>query len=248
MKLLRFIARLRSVDTGGLKGEDVRSKNAGVLKRLWAKRTAKLSIVILCGLVLTAIFAPHVSEYEYDVMDIPNRFQPPSRRHLFGTDEFGRDLLSRIAYGARYTLQIGMISVTISVSMGSLLGLMSGFFGGWADMIIMRFIELMLAFPGLLLSLMVIAVLGPGLQNAMIAVGIGSMPDFARLVRGSVLSIKEKEYIEAARAGGIRQASILFRHILPNTVSPVIVLATMRLPGAILSAAALSFIGLGAQP
>lgn len=219
-----------------------------VMRRLWKKRPARFGVFVLLGVALLAIFAPYITDYKIDVMDIPNRLAPPSRQHLFGTDEFGRDLFTRIVYGSRYTLQIGFISVTIALVTGSLIGLVSGYFGKWVDIVLMRFIDLMLAFPGMLIALGVVAILGPSLQNSMIAVGIGSMPSYARVVRASVLSVKEKEFVESARAGGLSSWRILFRHILPNVLSPLIVLATLGLPGAILSAAGLSFLGLGAQP
>lgn len=233
---------------GGDVGTPPVSETRRVMRRLWSKRPAKFGILVLLGVVFLAVFAPYITDYQPDAMDIPKRFMPPSREHLFGTDEFGRDLFTRIVYGSRYTLQIGFISVTIALITGSLIGLVSGYFGGWVDIVLMRFIDLMLAFPGMIIALGVVAILGPSLQNSMIAVGIGSMPSYARVVRASVLSVKEKEFVESARAGGLSNMRILFRHVLPNVLSPLIVLATLGLPGAILSAAGLSFLGLGAQP
>ena len=181
-------------------------------------------------------------------MDLSNRFHPPSLAHPFGTDDFGRDVFTRVLYGARISLQVGIIAVGIAGALGSLLGLLTGYLGGWVDAAGQWLVDVLLAFPGLLLALAIIAVLGPGLPNVMVAVGIGSMPAYARLMRGQVLSLKHDEFVEAARVIGCSSMRILFVHILPNTLSPVIVLASLGFAGSVLSAAALSFIGMGAQP
>jgi len=220
----------------------------GALRDLMRKRPAWFGMSILVLLLLTSVVAPWVAPHDPYEMDISQRLLPPSKEHILGTDEFGRDILSRIIYGSRITLQIGLISVGIAVVTGGTIGLISGYFGGIVDLLIMRLVDIMLAFPSLVLALAIIAILGPSLNNAMIAVGLGSMPSYARLVRGSCLSVMENEYIDAARALGLPDFRIVIRHVLPNVVSPIIVMATLGLPAAILSAAGLSFIGLGAQP
>jgi peptide/nickel transport system permease protein len=181
-------------------------------------------------------------------MPLESQFMPPSRAHPFGTDDFGRDILSRIIYGARISLRVGIVAVGLSVVAGSLIGLLAGYYGGWVDLVSNWIVDVMLAFPGLLLALAMIAILGPSLTNVMIAVGIGSIPAYARLMRGQIMSLNRKEYVESARAIGASNGRILFRHLLPNALSPLIVLASLGVADAILAAAALSFIGLGAQP
>ncbi|OJV92884.1 MAG: hypothetical protein BGO39_29625 [Chloroflexi bacterium 54-19] len=210
--------------------------------------SARVGFVLLVIVVGSAIFAPFIAPFKPDAVDPPSRLQPPSFNHLFGTDALGRDMFSRVIFGAQLTLQIGVIALAIAAFFGILIGLVTGYYGGWIDGLLMRFIDLLLAFPGILLALMIVSTLGPNLTNAMIAVGISSIPGFARLVRGSVLSIREHEYITAARALGVSSPRILFKAILPNAMAPIIVLATLLFPDAVLVAASLSFIGLGAQP
>jgi peptide/nickel transport system permease protein len=218
------------------------------LRRLVRNTGAMVGLVVLTLLVLVAIFAPVLAPYP------PNRQNPlvslnaPSVEHRLGTDQFGRDILSRLIYGTRVSLRVGLIAVGIAGLIGIPFGLVAGYYGGWIDMVISRVIDLMLAFPGILLALVLVSVLGPSLFNVMVAVGIAASPNYARLVRGSVLSAKEHVYVESARAVGAYVRGILVRHILPNILAPVIVLATLGTAGAILSAAALSFLGLGAQP
>ena len=174
--------------------------------------------------------------------------QPPGAQFVLGSDQFGRDVASRVLHGARVSLLVGVISVSIAVGLGAPIGLVSGYYGGRLDALIMRVIDVMLAFPGILLALAIVSVLSPGLGNVMIAVGLSAVPGYARLVRATVLSAREHLYVEAARALGGRDGAILVRDILPNVVAPLIVTATLGLGGAILSAAALSFLGLGSQP
>jgi peptide/nickel transport system permease protein len=174
--------------------------------------------------------------------------QPPGARFVLGSDQFGRDVASRVLHGARVSLLVGVISVSIAVGLGAPIGLVSGYYGGRLDALIMRVMDVMLAFPGILLALAIVSVLSPGLGNVMIAVGLSAVPGYARLVRATVLSAREHLYVEAARALGGRDGGILVRDILPNVVAPLIVTATLGLGGAILSAAALSFLGLGSQP
>jgi peptide/nickel transport system permease protein len=189
-----------------------------------------------------------VAPFSYDEQDLRQRFLAPSAEHLFGTDEYGRDIFSRIVYGSRTSLLVGAISVTISSGIGTLLGAISGYYGNRVDNIIMRFIDIMLAIPNILLAISIAATLGPGIINVMIAVGISSVPGYARLVRASVMSLRDQEFIEAARSIGANDFRIITRHILPNCMAPIIVQATMSIAIAILSAAALSFLGLGVQP
>lgn len=218
------------------------------LKRLRRNKGAIVGAVILGLLILATTFAPVLAPYDPIKQDLMRAMQPPSGDHLLGTDQFGRDILSRLLYGGRISLRIGLVSVGIAGSVGLTLGLISGYFGGWIDMLVSRVLDLMLAFPGILLALVIVSVIGPSLFNVMVAVGISSVPAYARLVRGTVLAVRETVYVEAARATGATDSAIMVRHILPNVLAPVIVLATLGIAGAILSGAALSFLGLGAQP
>jgi peptide/nickel transport system permease protein len=218
------------------------------LRRLSKNPGAIIGLIIILILILGAILAPVITTYEPNIINPRHRLQPPGREHWLGADPFGRDLYTRLVYGARVSLPIGLIAVSISASVGVVLGLISGYYGRIIDGVIMRIIDIMLAFPGILLALVVVAILGPNLQNVMIAVGIGGIPRYTRLVRGSVLSSRELVYVEAARVVGVPDRTILFRHILPNVIGPAVVLSTISVGSAILSAAGLSFLGLGAQP
>jgi peptide/nickel transport system permease protein len=218
------------------------------LRRLFRTTQAQLGGALVLLLLLTALFAPALAPHDpYELMIGPP-MAPPSQAFPFGTDDLGRDMLSRIMYGSRITVKIGFISVALALGIGVTIGLLAGFYGGAVDNLLMRFTDLALAFPGFLLTLAIVAVLGPGLTNAMIAVGIGAFPGFARVVRGSVLSIRATEYVAAARVLGATPARIIVRSILPNAMAPIVVLATLAFPLAVLDAAALSFLGLGAQP
>jgi len=203
--------------------------------------------VVVC-LLLAAMFAHQLAPYNPIVQNLSIGLQGPSHEHLLGTDEFGRDVLSRIVYGTRVALQIGVLTAVIALAAGVSLGLIAGYFGGWADNLIMRFVDVMLGFPYLLLAMIIVAILGPNLINAMVAVGIVNIPQYARLVRGSVLAVREREYIQACRALGVSDSRIAVRHILPNVAAPIIVQTTLGLGQAIINAAGLSFLGLGAQP
>lgn len=216
--------------------------------RLLRQKSALLGLVIVGVLLLTALLAPLLAPYDPLATDLPNRLQAPSAEHLFGTDAHGRDILSRIIYGTRISIQVGIIAVGISLVFGTFLGAVSGYFGGKLDLVIMRFIDIMMAFPYILLAIAITAMLGPGLTNAMIAIGIVGIPIYARVIRGVVLSVKEMEYIEAAKVSGCSNFRIIFRHVLPNCLAPLVVQATLGVGTAILDAAGLGFLGLGAQP
>lgn len=218
------------------------------LMRIIKSKTSFIGLLIILGLIITAIFAPLIAPYEPTNQEILNKYLPPSADHLLGTDNLGRDIFSRIVYGSRISIQIGVIAVGISMVIGVTLGGIAGYFGRWIDQIIMRLIDILMAFPSILLAIALVAVLGPSLQNAMIAVGIVGIPQFARIVRSAVLSVKETEYVEAAKSIGAKNGRILAQHVLPNCTAPIIVQATLGIGTAILDAAGLSFLGLGAQP
>ncbi len=219
-----------------------------VLYRLCQNKAAMVGLAIMALLVLCAIFADVLAPYGYDDQDLSRRFIEPCREFPFGTDNFGRDIFSRIIHGSRISLQVGLISVAISTVFGVALGAVAGYYGKVLDNIIMRVVDVMLAIPSILLAISIAAALGPGLRNVMIAISIGSIPSFARIVRASVLTIKEQEFVEAAQAVGAGDARILLKHILPNCMATIIVQATLGVAGAILSTSGLSFIGLGISP
>ena len=212
------------------------------------QRGAVLGLAILAALALTALAAPWLSPRDPIKTSPREALQAPGPRFLLGSDQYGRDVASRALHGARLSLTVGLISVSIAVGLGTPVGLMSGYYGGRVDGFVMRVVDVLLAFPGILLALAIVSVLSPGLNNVMIAVGLSAVPNYARLVRASVLSAREQLYVEAARALGSRDLSIVSRYILPNVVAPLIVTGTLGLGTAILSAAALSFLGLGSQP
>ncbi|KLU40058.1 MAG: ABC transporter permease [Limnochordia bacterium] len=218
------------------------------MRQLLKNRRAVVGGIVLFVIIFLAIFAPYVTPYDPVKQNIRNRLQGPSREHIFGTDQFGRDTYTRVVYGARLSLRVGFSSILIAIVVGCLLGLVAGFYGGLLDNIIMRFVDILMALPGFLLALAIVAALGPGLDNVIIAIGISYIPSFARLMRSSVLTIRELDYVSAAEAIGSSDARMIFRHILPNSLNPIIVMATLSLAGAILSAAGLSFLGMGAQP
>ena len=218
------------------------------LKRFLRSRNVMAGAVVLGAVVTLVVLAAQISPYEPTQQFRRHRLQPPNAEFLLGTDNLGRDILTRILYGGRVSLQVGIVSVAIGATIGTLLGLIAGYIGGWTDVLIMRFIDMMLAFPGILLALVIIAVLGRNLQNVMIAVGLSSIPVYTRVVRGSALSVKQFDFIVAAGALGASSWRIMARHILPNVLAPIIVVATNGVAGAIISGAALSFLGLGQQP
>ena len=212
------------------------------------QKSAMVAGIFILFLVLAAIFAPFIAPYDPYAIDYGNAMMPPSPQHWAGTDIYGRDILSRIIYGARISLTVGISSVTIGAIVGVSLGLLSGFFGGFLDEIIMRSADVLFAFPGILLAIAVVAILGPGLVNVVAAVAIFSIPTFARIVRSNTLSLKESLYVRAARSMGASNKRIMFVHIMPGTLSGAIVYFTMRIGTSILTASSLSFLGLGAQP
>jgi peptide/nickel transport system permease protein len=205
-------------------------------------------LFLVITLAAVAVFANLLAPHDPIKINPDSALSPPGGKNVLGTDPLGRDILSRLIHGARISLRVGLVSVGIAAVCGSTLGLLSGYYGRWADLVVMRLIDLLLAFPNVLLALVIIAILGPSIFNLMIAVGISATPGYARLVRGSVLSAKENVYVEAAVAVGCSDRLIIWRHILPNVLAPVIILSTLGMAGAILTGAALSFLGLGVQP
>jgi peptide/nickel transport system permease protein len=220
--------------------------------RLWRHVGARVGAGILTVLVAGAILAPVLSRYDPIQPALTKRLRPPSIEHWFGTDGLGRDTLSRVMYGARYTLPVGLLSTSVSLLVGGPAGVVAGFYAGSAarriESVIMRLMDLMLAFPGFLLALMLVSALGPNLANAMIAVGVVGIPVYARLAHAAVLQSKERDYVAAARACGGSDLWIMRRHVLPNSIQPLIVQGTLGVGSAILTAAGLSFLGLGAHP
>jgi peptide/nickel transport system permease protein len=217
-------------------------------RRFLKNRLAVVGLVIVCGLVAAAIFAPLLAPHDPSQQDLPAKRTPPGARFLLGADEFGRDILSRIIYGTRVALLVGTVAVGIALALGLTLGILSGYLGGAADTAISRGLEVLQAFPYLLLAIAVVSALGPGVLNTTLAVGIWAMPAFTRIVRASVMSLKGLDYIQAARAMGAPTWVILLRHILPNFMPTLIVYSTLYMASAILVEAALSFLGLGVQP
>ncbi|MCY3912823.1 MAG: ABC transporter permease [Chloroflexi bacterium] len=217
-------------------------------RRLRRNKAALAGLAVLIVISLAAIFADVIATEPENHFDILAAELPPgSEGHPLGTDDIGRDVFSRIVRGSRISLRVGFSAVTISAIVGTLIGLSAGYFGRWVDMVISRIIDVMLAFPGLLLAMTVVAALGSGLNNAMIALGVAGIPFYARVVRSTTLAARELVYVRAARAVGMSDARIMLRHILPNIVSPILIMATLGLGGAILAAAGLSFLGLGAE-
>ena len=219
-----------------------------IWKDLKRHRLALIGAGILIGLIGVAVLAPLLAPWDPLEQNLYKRLQPPSLVNPLGTDDFGRDICSRIIYGSRISLRIGLISISIALSVGTLLGLLAGYRGGIVDTLIMRLMDVMLAFPSILLAIAIVAVIGPGIDNVMVAVSIVMVPQYARLVRASALSIREMAYVEAARALGAGDGRIIWYSILPNCMAPLIVQSTLSLATAILDAAGLSFLGLGAQP
>lgn len=215
------------------------------LHRILRSPTALSGLVLSLAIVAMALLAPLLAPYDPIQMQLSARLQPPSLNHLFGTDDFGRDIFSRVVWGSQLALRLGFLSVLVAAGGGIPLGLIAGYYGGWVDNVISRLLEIVLAFPGILFAIAIIAILGPSLDHLILALGLFGWPGYARIVRGSVLSAKEREYVLAVRAVGARATRVMFRHILPNVIAPVIILSATRFGGALLAGSGLSFIGLG---
>lgn len=220
--------------------------------RLWwrVRHSTGVSVgaSILVVLIILTLFAPFLTSYDPIKVISKESTLPPGGLHPFGTDNFGRDILTRVLYGGRISLQVGVISVALASLIGTLLGLLAAYYGRWVDALIMRFIDVLLAFPSILLALSIVAVLGRSLPNVMLAVGISTIPIYTRIVRGSALAVKETDYVAAAHVIGCPAWRVMLRHILPNVMAPIIVITTNGVAGAIIAGAALSFLGLGVQP
>ncbi|MBS4206507.1 nickel transporter permease [Bacillus sp. FJAT-50079] len=219
-----------------------------IWSRLKKNKAAVVGGILILLFIITAIIGPFLTTKDPFELDVTNKIQPPSAEHWFGTDNFGRDIFTRIIHGMGLTLYVGFFSVFIGGVIGVFFGVISGYYGGKLDTVIMRIMDILLAFPGIILALAIVSVLGGSLTNVIIAVGVFSIPAFARIVRGSTLTVRKLEYIDAMRALGASDARIIFKHILPNVMSPIIVQATLRIATAVLTASGLSFLGLGAKP
>ncbi|SHJ70797.1 peptide/nickel transport system permease protein [Anaerobranca californiensis DSM 14826] len=242
-----------NVIVGTLNGNGKKTKKrslwAEVVRRMAKNKMAMLGLAILLTIILLAIFAEVIAPYEEVAIkqNLSNRLQGPSRGNWLGTDEFGRDIFARLIHGARVSLQVGIVAVGIAIFIGGSLGAIAGYYGGRIDNFIMRAMDIFLAIPSILLAIAIVSALGSSLFNLMLAIGISSVPSYARIVRASVLSIREQEFVEAAKAIGANDFKIISKHIIPNALAPVIVQGTLGVAGAILSTAGLSFIGLGIQ-
>lgn len=217
-------------------------------RSLRANRAALVSLVFITALVVIAVIGPYITPYNPIETEMSNALKPPSAEHWFGTDQLGMDIFSRVIAGTRVSLTVGLLAVSIALTTGIILGAIAGYAGGWVDTVIMRLMDMMLAVPSILLAITLMAALGKGIDKAVIAIGLVSIPEYARIVRGNILSIKENDYIAAAHVVGLSDARIIFRHVLPNALSVIIVRATLGISSAILDTAALGFLGLGVQP
>ena len=227
-----------------------RSQWGDIWHRLKKNRMALLGLVIVVILLLTAVFADFIADYQTKAIQqqVKERLQGPSKAHILGTDEFGRDMFARLVHGSRVSLAVGFVATGIALTFGMLLGSMAGYYGKNIDMLIMRVLDVFMAIPQILLAITLVAALGTSIQNLMIALSISSIPSFSRILRAQVLTVKDQEFVEAARAIGAKDAHIIITHIIPNCLSPVIVQSTLRVATCILSTASLSFIGLGVKP
>jgi peptide/nickel transport system permease protein len=219
-----------------------------VVRQFRRSRAAVVGLLLVLVFLLTAALAPLIAPHDPVALGLGQQLKPPSLEYPLGTDELGRDMFSRLLWGARYTLLITVGAVALAVLVGTISGIYSGYLGGWSDTLIMRVMDVLLAMPGFLLAIAIIAALGVGMVNVIIAVGIHAVPVFARIVRGATLSVREQDYVQAARSLGSRDSTIMWRHILPNVTPPLLVQTTLQLATAILTASGLSFLGLGPQP
>ncbi|MGI5935989.1 MAG: ABC transporter permease [Oscillospiraceae bacterium] len=219
-----------------------------VWKRLRRNKLAMISLFVIIILVLSTAFADYLAPYDYAAQNYSNRFAYPSAEHLMGTDNFGRDIFSRVLKGGQVSLLVSVSAVAMAMVIGCILGAMAAYFGGRCDTIIMRIMDIIMGIPGFLLAVSISAALGSGIQNASISIAVGSIPQFARIMNSAVLTVKDQEFVEAAITCGATHSRIIFRHIIPNTLSAIIVNATLRIANAILIISSLSFIGLGVQP
>lgn len=236
-------AYMQSLENMGRK----RSQWRDVLRRLFRNKLAIVGLVLVCLVLFGTIFANFFTPYDYSAQDFGNRFALPSLEHPFGTDQFGRDLFARVLYGGRVSLLVALLAVAISLVVGAILGAMAGYFGGVVDTVIMRAIDIIMSIPGLLLAVAISAALGTGLVNTGIAVGLAAIPGGARILRSTVMTIRDEQYIEAARSNGAGHGYIILHHVLPNTIAPLIVDASLKVGMAIMTISSLSFIGLGVQ-
>jgi peptide/nickel transport system permease protein len=244
----------RQLDVEGFtpRAATVEPTASGGLRRWWRRfarnRGAVFGLGVLVVIVVMSVFAPVLAPYDPVAQGVGRPLQPPSLEHWAGTDSFGRDLLSRIIYGARIALVVGVVSVALAMAVGVSLGLAAGYYGGWLDIIVMRTMDALFAFPIIILAIAMMAVMGFGVLNVIIAVAVGFIAPFARVTRADVLAVKEEPYVEAARLAGVSSRGIIIRHVLPNVLAPIIVQAALRVSGAIITEAGLSFLGLGPPP
>lgn len=245
---LQMEQKERSISFKKLRQERRRKNILNFLEKFSENKIAVVGALIVLIYVFVATFAPWLAPYDPYEINLENKLLSPNSSHWMGTDDKGRDILSRIIYGSRLSMGIGFAAVIFGAFFGIMMGMVAGYYGGWVDAILSRMLDVMLAFPGILLALAIISALGPSLLNVTFAVGVFSIPLFARIARGSTMEVRNLEYIDAIRSLGANDTTIIFNHILPNILSPLIIQATLRLATAILSAAGLSFLGLGAQP
>ena len=225
-----------------------RSQAKEVWRRLKKNKLAMVGLVMMILLILVAIFADQLAPYPYNKQDYNAVFETPSRAHPFGTDEYGRDILSRVIHGSRISLRVGFVSLLYGSLVGCIIGAVAGFFGGAVDNVLMRICDVFAGIPQMVLAIAIASTLGPGIDSALIAVSVGSIPSFARVVRAATMTVRDQEYVEAAYSLGANKMQIIFTHIFPNILAPIIVQATLGIATSILLCASLSFIGLGAQP
>ena len=242
------MAKVKTKAVEAAKPNKKRSQWRDVWIRLRRNKLAMIAMFVVIALVLVCVFADVIAPYAYDKASPPDRFQYPNAKHLLGTDDKGRDLLSRIIYGGRISLLVAVMAVAMALISGSLLGAVAAYFGGLCETLIMRAMDIVMAIPGFLLAVSISSALGGGVWQTALAISIGAIPSYARIMRASVLTIKDQEYVEAARAGGASDLRIIVKHIIPNTLSPIIVESTLRIGACIMQISSLSFIGLGVTP